>query len=459
MKKIWTIEIIVIIVMLAIEPTATALNIIMTVKFQNKTLITEHLLDINNVQTISNHKGKKEILKEINEAENKTLVINKTIGFRKVRYWEHKIKEIFYVKNDSILLHIDPNNNNILYYQKTWTDIQINFSSYEKHWFEPDKYYWKKIVIFPDYNDCKNFYTFNQLQKYPIVCLEVRHTDGTTIMYNQKGEKIGKGIPAPSYHAFSLSGYDKGTHQDPWHSWRSNADRWFRKWFETTICIGLPTNQQVSEYISNPDIKYFYEIAHSGGEPTRFQTNGNGIYYTADQLHKDMENREPIRLAIFCSCEAMRRIDNRTLSYEISKGETKNTVTIGYVGMGNCSGWHDSLDWQNSMFIYIDRGFTVKNAFLLASSLYPKISDCVRFVGDEKIKLITILQNQYNMNIINPLQGENQYFLLVNTKLNLPFDFAYFTSKNCYQIPLSTCFSFLNIVIRRILKTKHSQQI
>jgi hypothetical protein len=398
MKKIWIIEFIAIMVILLIEPTADAINILMAIKIQYKTMITEHLLDIYNKKTISNLNEKKKISKEINETENKTLVINKTIGFRKVRYWEHKIKDIFYVKNDSILLHTNSTNNNILFYQRKWTDIKINLSHYEKQWFEPENYSWLQYVIFPDANDCKQFYFFNKNLSYPIICLEVRYIDGTTIMYNHKGEKIGFGVPAPSNYAFSLSGYDNGTPHDPWRNWRRNADKWFKKWFETTICIGFPTIQQVSENIRNTDVKYFYEIAHSGGEPTRFQTNGYNVYYTADKLKKDMENREPIRLAILCSCEAMKRTDNGTLSYEFRKGEMENTITIGYVGMGNCSGWHDSLDWQNAMFIYIDRGFSIKNAFLLASSLYPKLSDCVKFVGDDKIKIKALIRDAFDMN-------------------------------------------------------------
>ena len=65
--------------------------------------------------------------------------------------------------------------------------------------------------------------------------------------------------------------------------------------------------------------------------------------------------------------------------------------------MGNCSGWHDSLDWQNTMFTYIDRGFSIKNAFLLASSLYPKLSDCVKFVGDEKIKIKALIKGAFDI--------------------------------------------------------------
>ena len=46
------------------------------------------------------------IFQEIDETEDKTLSVDKVIGNRHVKYWEHTIDGI-YVKNDSILLHMD----------------------------------------------------------------------------------------------------------------------------------------------------------------------------------------------------------------------------------------------------------------------------------------------------------------------------------------------------------------
>ncbi|MFW6121595.1 MAG: hypothetical protein ACOC80_11950, partial [Petrotogales bacterium] len=339
-------------------------------------------------------------------------------------YWEHKFKDMLLVKNDSILLNLDAENKDILAYHRKWTEIEINFSGYENQEFNPASYHWKNLVVFPDSDDCKNFYRFTNTQEYPLVCWEVRHTDGTTRMYNSLGEQIGHGVPAPAYEALLLSGYDKGIPHDPWSRWRCNANKWFDKWVETTISIGCPTNEQISYYISDPDSKYFYEIAHSGGKPTRFQSSGDGIYYTAQQLQEDIKNREPMRLAIFCSCDAMIRTNKGTLSYEIRKGEMKNTVTIGYIGMGSCPGWTDSLDWQNCMFMYMDRGFTIKNAFNIACALYPKISDCVRFVGDEKIKTMNdvtseknYVQNIYQRFLKNAILQNMLYRILSKLKI------------------------------------------
>jgi hypothetical protein len=387
MKKIWTIVAVAIVIILGVEPTADAINITKITKIQYTTWIIENLWNFNLAEAMTNIQNKKTLMKEIEQTKNKILVVNKTIGYRHILYWEHKFNDMFFVKNDSILLHIDTKNKDVIYYNRQWTNITMNISELRKSEFEPENYYWKQPVIFPDKDDCKKFYSFNQTISYPIVCWEVRHKDGSTIIYNYDGEIIGQGVPAPSYEAFSLSGYDKDVPHNPWNSWRANANEWFQKWFEDTITLTLPSNEKVSYYICNPNITYFYEIAHSGGEPTRFQTNGDKIYYTVDQLNEDMANRQPTALAILCSCEAMRQTGPGTLSYGFRKGETKNTITIGYVGMGSCPGWIDSLDWQDCMFSYMDRGFTIKNAFDLACSFYPSISDCVVFIGDDQIRI------------------------------------------------------------------------
>jgi hypothetical protein len=264
-----------------------------------------------------------------------------------------------------------------------------------------------RYIIFPDEQDCKNIYKFDQNQSYPIAGLEIRYINGNTKIYNHLGEQIGIAIPTPSVESFSISGYDKGNQHDPWRIWRENANEWFNKWFDKTITISIPSNEQVSEYIDNPKVLCFYEIAHSGGKPTRFQTKGDGIYYTVDQLRDDMKDRGPMKLTILCSCEAMRKIDEGTLSYEFRKGELNDTITIGYIGMANSTGWYDSLDWQNALFIYIDRGHTIKNAFLMASSIYPKIADNVVFVGDEKMRL---------KNIFNTCIHDNRY---INCKFQI----------------------------------------
>ena len=60
-----------------------------------------------------------EIFKEIEETEDTALVVDKIIGDRYVKYWEHVIDDVS-VKNDSILLHLDVETGDILKYEKSW---------------------------------------------------------------------------------------------------------------------------------------------------------------------------------------------------------------------------------------------------------------------------------------------------------------------------------------------------
>lgn len=388
MRKTWKIEAAVLVLILGVKPTAEAINITKTTKCQDTYRLSDKFSEIIITEKITSVLEKVKILKEINETKNKTLVVNTTIGYRRVKYYEHIVWDRFFVKNDSILVHYDLNSDHILYFHKKWTNLIVNVSEFINKNIVTETIYWKQLVIFPDEDDCKNMYTFTQKTKYPILCWEVRYLNGTTTLFDSNGKQIGYGVPTPSYNAFTLSGYDNNPPHDPWGSWRANANKWFNKWFENVISISRPTNEQISYYISDFDSSYFYEIAHSGGEPTRFQSSGNGIYYTADQLREDMKNREPIKLTILCSCEAMQRTDQGTLSYEFRKGQIDDTITIGYIGMGGCPGWYDSLDWQDAMFSYFDRGYTVRTAFDLATALYPRISDCVKYVGDNKQRIV-----------------------------------------------------------------------
>jgi len=332
-----------------------------------------------------------QISTQINQTQDKLLVKEKNIGDIHVKYWIHIVNDII-IKNDYILLQNNPTNNKIVKYEKKWTDIKdlkINTKKMDLNTITTDenKVLWKEKVIFLEKNDLKNFYSIDKNQTFPLLCWEVRYKNGSTFLYNNDKKIIGKGIPAPN-EGFSLTGYNDPSYPDPWISWRLNADTWFKKWCDSTTTISLPTVQTISSYVSNPDMNIFYEIAHSVGLPTRFQANAEGVFYTADQIHEDMENRDPIRFAMLCSCEAMRDVGPGTLSYEFRKGETQNTVTVGYIGMASCPGWSVSLEWQDYMFYIINSNYTIQDAFNLACAQYPIISDCVMFIGDSSLKII-----------------------------------------------------------------------
>ncbi len=327
-------------------------------------------------------KIKKEVFNEIKETKDKLLVIDNIIGDRKVRYWEHLIDNIF-VKNDSMLLHMDLDNFIILEYKRSWSNIEVTSISFNDSEFEGN-YIWKRKVVFPDEDDCSLFYIFHSEQEYPLFCWEVRYINGNTIFFDLNDTPIGYGVPAPSARGFVVQGYG----DSKWRYWRENAQEWYKKWHGSVNCISNPNISQISYFIRNEstNTEVFYVIAHSGGLSSRFLASKNS-YYTASQLQYDMENRGPIKLAILCCCSAMNDTGPGSLSFEFRKGEINDTVTIGYFEMESCPNWFQSLDWQDYMFEKIDKGYTVKKAYDRACAQYPQIADYVRFVGDPTLKI------------------------------------------------------------------------
>ena len=323
-----------------------------------------------------------EIFKDIEETDGKNLIVDETIGNRKVKYWEHIVDDVI-VKNDFILLHTDIENTEILKYEKNWNDIELSLRDSVDKVFDLDNLFWKQLVVFSKKEDCRDFYTIDDLQEYPLVCHEVRHTDGTTIIYAIDGEQIGKGIPSPS-KGFSLSGYNDASWPDPWIEYRENADFWFAKWCTSTISLSLPTPSIISSHISDSTVEYFYELAH--GDEYYFQAENTGSNYYATTLKQDMTNRQPMKFAFLGSCHGMTSTDSGTFSYELRKGQTTNTVTVGFDHMENCPGWEYGYYWQDSMFENMSKGYTVKESFDMATAQYPTIEPAVVFLGDTTLK-------------------------------------------------------------------------
>ncbi len=357
--------------------------------------------------TVGNDVTNEEIFIEIEGAKSKILSVDEIIGNIHVKYWEHVIDDAV-VKNDYILLHMDPENDNILKFECTWSDIEFSFLDPIEEIFEPENYFWKQIVIFNDENDCTHFYKFSDPQEYPVVCWEVRHKDGATILYSLSGDPIGYGIPAPG-DGFSLSGYNNASWPDPWIEFRQNADSWFSKWCNTTTSLSLPTPATISSHVSNSGVTLFYELAH--GNQWYFQGDSAGSYYyssvTGYNVQSDMANRQPITFAFIGSCQGMTTTGAGTFSYEFRKGQMINTTTVGYDHMETCPGWQYAFQWQDYMFQKINRGNTVKASFDMADAQYPTISPATVFVGDINLKA----KSSQIDSEINPIQKvENKAF-------------------------------------------------
>ena len=340
--------------------------------------------------SVLNVEIKEEIFNEIKATKDKLLIVDKIIGDRYVKYWEHVIDDVF-VKNDSILLHLDVETGDVLKYEKSWTDVEFDMFASGDNILLAKDYFWKKAVVFPDEDDRGIYCTFYVPVDYPLVCWEVRYTDGTTIFYDSSGNEIGDAVPVPS-KGCTLRGFGDRR----WNSWRDNARSWYGKWVSKTYVAEEPTVGQISNYIQKPDVEYFYVIAHSGHQSNRFSANGyideffvEHIYwYYADQhLKQAMQDRSPMNFSLLCCCSAMEDTGPGTLSYELRKGEETGTVVVGYYKMGEYGGWPwHSRPWQNFMFKKMNdyTNYTIKEAFDLACAEEPgNRPQCPRpFLGD-----------------------------------------------------------------------------
>jgi hypothetical protein len=320
---------------------------------------------------------------EIERTENKVLSVDKVIGDITVKYWEHILDNVI-IKGDYILLHLDTQNGAVLKYKNEWTSIELPLNHNLKDGFEPANYFWKQKICFLDITDTSPFYILDTQQEYPLTCWEVRHHDGTTALYNQHGCRIGKGIPTPS-EGFTVSGWVMQSDPDNYKEFRENADEWFQQWTTSTVGLSLPTPSTISSHISNPNVDYFYVMAH--GNQNFFQADNEGSYYYSSTLSTDMNNRDAMTFAFIGTCQSMTSTGPGTFSYEFRKGKTTDTVTIGFDHMETCPGWQYEYYWQNSMFENMSKGLTIKESFDKATAEYPTIAPAVVFLGDESLKI------------------------------------------------------------------------
>jgi len=321
----------------------------------------------------------------LNLIPNKILSIDKIIGDRVVKYYEHIVNG-FEIKGDSILIHENPYDNSNILYEKTWTDINFELPDFPD--FEPSNYILKKKVVFTDKLDLDDVYIFYNEQEIPVSCWEIIFEDGRTILYDINENKIGYGPTLPS-EGFLLSGPDGG--DDVWNSWRTSAEFWYKRWVDSYTSIFSPyPPSQISPRVSDPDTELFYELAH--GSSSYFQACSSTRYYarssTGANVEEDMENRPPIRFAFIGSCGGMDSVGDNSFSYEFRKGQMTNTVTVGLTHVTSNPGTFSyTKGWQEKMFAFMDQGYTMYDSFTLATQLKPIVEPIVRFVGDQNLKM------------------------------------------------------------------------
>jgi len=210
-----------------------------------------------------------------------------------------------------------------------------------------------------------------------------------------EGTIIGKGIPPPTPPAaYSVTGPGLGTPCIDivgWIPWMLNAQSWFNKMGYESGAKIAPTEADLKTHIESPDTSVFYEVAHGGMYFFRARCDYNCYGFDiGDWLQNS--GYGPMPFAFIGTCDGMCLTDTpTTLSAAFRQSSDINTVTVGYCHMSRqeCDEcWDNSLDWQDKLFTYINNGETVKDAFDQALSDMPFCLDCMRFVGDETLKLV-----------------------------------------------------------------------
>ncbi|MFC1890091.1 putative metal-binding motif-containing protein [Thermodesulfobacteriota bacterium] len=211
-----------------------------------------------------------------------------------------------------------------------------------------------------------------------------------TIIDAVEGRRLGLGVPPP-YNAFSLTGpiFDNPCSQS-WTAWYQDAADWFDAMGYSTERVEWPTEAQVRDHIQSEETVMFYELAH--GDSYGFASGCSGgssfEYTTPGEIGSWIAGYDKMPFSFIGSCSGMCSTGNNTLSYELRKGSSQGTTTVGYCGMAEpecdtCWSW--SLTWQETLFSYMYQGYTVKEAFDEANANVPVCANnnCMRFAGDE----------------------------------------------------------------------------
>ncbi len=221
-----------------------------------------------------------------------------------------------------------------------------------------------------------------------------------TIVDAVDGQVLGNGVPPP-YTGFSMSG---PCYFEPcewsWDDWYQNAESWFNTMGYNTEPVLWPDHAKIQEHISSNETAVFYEIAHSGGIPTRFASGCIGGQFREYTYWSDIEawiaDYPKMPFTFIASCYSMCDTSYGNLSHAFRKGSTEGTVTIGYCGMSeeycwNC--WDYSLDFQDTLFSCMSQGFPVKAAYNFACAAYPTCADngCILFAGDEDFAIVPVV--------------------------------------------------------------------
>jgi hypothetical protein len=218
-----------------------------------------------------------------------------------------------------------------------------------------------------------------------------------TVIDAVEGRIAGYGVPPP-YTAFSLTGptdlYEECA--GGWDEWYENARDWFNTMGYNTEAIRWPTESEVKSHIQSDTTVMFYELAHGWWESF---ANACWDETTAEEIETWIADYYKMPFAFLGSCGGMCDTNDGTLSYELRKGSTENTATVGYCDMADSpcveECWYGgyTIPWQTALFNYMNQGWSVKAAFDQANAEYPAcgVNGCMRFAGDEAFAVVPVV--------------------------------------------------------------------
>ncbi len=217
-----------------------------------------------------------------------------------------------------------------------------------------------------------------------------------TIIDAMTGERLGYGIPPPSPSTgFSLGGPNWGSCDPYYTAWAKNAETWFERMGYNTEMVDCPGDAKVQSQIQSDLTAMFYELAH-GGYWSFHNECPDDHRITAGEVEAWINSYASMPFTFLGSCEGMCYQANNTLSYEFRKGSNRGTVAVGYCGMSSeaCAEcWGHSKEWQNTLFDWMNKAYTVGYAFTSANLAYPCCASgsCMRVGGDAGLSAVPIL--------------------------------------------------------------------
>jgi hypothetical protein len=232
-------------------------------------------------------------------------------------------------------------------------------------------------------------------------CWVVRSLDGdrmiVTIIDAVDGKFLGYGVPPP-YTAFSFTGPWECPYSGAWTAWYQNARTWFNTMGYVTEGVQWATKAQIRGHVKSDSTAMFYELNHGGSSSFSYGCDGESFVSVGSwQVAIWITDYAKMPFTFLGSCEGMCDIGSASFSYAFRKGSMDSTTTVGYCHMDGSQCeicWGYSIDWQTTLFNYMNQGYTVKEAFDEAGADYPTCANngCMVFAGDEDFAVVPVVE-------------------------------------------------------------------